>query len=314
MFDKILDWRKRDSGSDAVAEKNKSEESLEGALEQLWLNAALSKEEFYLTYAPVIKAAMAAADNGIQRKALYKRIRFTLRASNGVIFGRMYGLDIEDSMVMSQVFAFAATVVIALETYTAADRENEAVEWHVGWELFKAQDVLSKEGWEWLTQYPPVFNDWLACFLTPERSEIKKLLAIRPRKTVAQKEKKAPRQSAGAAYLLWLKHKLAEEKIRFNSQSANIHVLDGERVFLVVPNALQHYADEQQVTAVAMKNSLKRLNVHVVQKVDDDKSEIFSATVDGKKKRGMILCDARLLFDDVPAESEYVAINDSGKN
>ena len=308
MLGKILPWKKHHAGAAAVVGKNHSDESLEGALLELWRNVALPKEEFYLTYAPVIRAAMAAVDNDIERKVLYKRIRFVLIASNGVIFGRTHGLDVEDSMVMSQVFAFAATAAIAVEICAGDSQIDNEGEWHPGWELFTAHEVLSKEGWEWLTQYPPVFNDWLACFMRPERSEIKKLLETKPRKAVVEK---APRQSAGAAYLLWLKHKLTDKEITFNEPKAHIHVLAGERVFLTIPSALQRYAGENDLTNRAVEKKIKQLNVH---EVDDEKNDTFGAKVDGKNAKGMILLDARVLFDEVPDESDYITINDSGEN
>lgn len=307
MLTKLLYWKKQRVAPAVVAGRSHSEESLEGALVELWRNVALSKEEFNLTYAPAVRAAMAAADGDIHRKALYKRIKFALLASNGVIFGRTHGLDVEDSMVMSQAFAFAAIVAIALETCIGDDRIDQAGEWHPGWELFKAQDVLSKEGWEWLTQYPAVFNDWLACFLAPERSEIRKLLDVRPRKAVMEK---APKQSAGGAYLLWLKHKVMDEEIAFNTAKSHVHVLPEGRVFLALPSALQRYAHDQNMSVRAVQNKLKQLRIHEVDAVGND---TFGANVDGKNKEGMILCDVRVLFDVVPADSEHIAINDTDK-
>ncbi|MFV1849145.1 MAG: conjugal transfer nickase/helicase domain-containing protein [Thalassospira sp.] len=289
-------------------------------LHDVWKLTALPRSEFDSTYVDLWTRTTSvvdrdpAVDTETFNTELMTSTRATMRVRQSQILPRR--IATEEATRLSELMTFV--VAFALVLYRVRDMDSVGKPL-LDWGL---DTLLCDTSCRWILDEPVAYEELQRFCDGDGDSEIRALIELAESRlstlrapapvaaASAVKPNQMPvnaRKAKGWRFVAWLRAELEAGHLTVNEPSSLVHTLPGGEAFLVVPVLFEQFAQIEGEPAKRIQNQVARLGLHRVV----EGHNLFTANLNGKTVRGLILGTGAGLWTHVPAPNHVLRMRGS---
>lgn len=285
-------------------------------LHDVWKLTALPRTEFDATYRDLWSRVTAfidripAVDTVRFNTELMISTRAAMRVRQSQILPRR--IATEEATRLSELMTFVLAFGLVLQRVRSlSPREIPLADWGL-------DTLLSDTSRRWILDEPVAYEELRRCCDEDADSELSALIDLAASRLSAlhtptpetRTPEEAPdpvptpRKAKGWRFVAWLQSELEAGRLTVNESSSLVHTLPGGEAFLIVPTLFEQFAQVEGEPAKRIQNQVARLGLHRVV----EGHNLFTANLNGKTVRGLILGTGAGLWTKVPAPNHVLRV------